>query len=107
MRGSKEIPPLNLLFFQSLHTENHKYKTMEEIVKKYTNGEVTVVWKPKICIHSGICWHGLPEVFNPNGRPWVNVDDATSEQIIHQVRQCPSGALSYFMNEKSNFEQIA
>ena len=31
---------------------------------KYTNGEVTVVWKPGVCIHSGICVKGLPEVFD-------------------------------------------
>lgn len=75
---------------------------MESVVKKYSNGEVTVIWKPAICIHSGICWHGLPETFKPNERPWVDVEGATSEQIVHQVKQCPSGALSYVMNDKNN-----
>ncbi len=65
---------------------------------KYTNNEVTVVWKPKTCIHSTICWKGLIEVFNPRERPWIKMDGATTQRIIEQVRQCPSGALSYFMN---------
>ena len=65
---------------------------------KYTNNEVTVVWKPKVCIHSSICWKGLIEVFNPKERPWVKMDGASTEKIIEQVRQCPSGALSYYMN---------
>ena len=65
---------------------------------KYTNNEVTVVWKPKECIHSTICWKGLIEVFNPKGRPWVKMDGATTEKIIEQVRKCPSGALSYYLN---------
>jgi uncharacterized Fe-S cluster protein YjdI len=65
---------------------------------KYTNNEVTVVWKPKACIHSTICWKGLIEVFNPKERPWVKMDGATTEKIIEQVRQCPSGALSYYLN---------
>ncbi len=65
---------------------------------KYTNDEVTVVWKPKACIHSTICWKGLIEVFNPKERPWVKMDGATTEKIIEQVRQCPSGALSYYLN---------
>lgn len=65
---------------------------------KYTNGEVTVVWKPKTCIHSTLCWKGLIEVFNPKERPWIKMSGATSEQIIEQVRKCPSGALSYYLN---------
>ena len=65
---------------------------------KYTNNEVTVVWKPKECIHSTICWKGLIEVFNPKEKPWVKIDGATTEKIIEQVRQCPSGALSYYLN---------
>ena len=66
---------------------------------KYTNGELTVVWKPDTCIHSRICWTELKEVFDPTKRPWVNMDGSTTEKIIEQVRKCPSGALSYFMKE--------
>jgi len=65
---------------------------------KYTNGEVTVVWKPDTCIHSKICWTELREVFDPFKKPWINMDGGTTERIIEQVRKCPSGALSYFMN---------
>ena len=72
--------------------------------KKYTNGEVTVVWKPKLCQHSTICWKGLIEVFNPKEKPWIKMDGASSERIIEQVKQCPSGALSYYMNSKVNEE---
>ena len=68
---------------------------------KYTNNEVTVVWKPKVCIHSTICWKGLIEVFNPKERPWIKMDGATTEKIIEQVRKCPSGALSYYLNSEA------
>lgn len=78
---------------------------MEEknIIKKYTNGEVTIVWQPSVCIHSTICWRketGLPEVFNPRERPWIKPDGSTTEHIIEQVKRCPSGALSYYMNSE-------
>ena len=36
--------------------------------KTYDNGEVTVVWAPGKCMHSGICFAGLSEVFNPKRR---------------------------------------
>jgi uncharacterized Fe-S cluster protein YjdI len=66
---------------------------------KYTNGEVTVVWKPDVCQGSGICYGGLPQVFKPRERPWIQTENASTEEIIEQVKKCPSGALSYFMNE--------
>jgi len=66
--------------------------------KEYTNGEVTVVWKSDLCIHSERCFHGLPEVFNPNNRPWINAQGAPTDKIVEQVSKCPSGALSYYLN---------
>ncbi len=67
---------------------------------RYTNGEVTVFWKPEICTHSAICFKGLPQVFDPRRTPWIEMDKESTEQIIEQVKKCPSGALSYFMNEE-------
>lgn len=72
---------------------------MPKEIFKYTNGEVTVIWQPKLCIHSGICWRGLGEVFNPKVRPWINPHGAPTDKIIEQVKQCPGGALSYTLNE--------
>lgn len=67
---------------------------------KYTNEDVTVVWKPKLCIHSAICFKGLPEVFDPKARPWVNMAGADAQRIIEQVHRCPSGALSIDKQEE-------
>ncbi len=64
--------------------------------KRYTNDEITVVWKPETCVHSTICWKGLIRVFNPKERPWINMQGAATEKIIAQIDKCPSGALSYF-----------
>ena len=68
------------------------------LVKEYTNGEVTVVWKPDLCMHSRLCVNGLPSVFDFNARPWINAQGDTTEAIITQVKKCPSGALSYYLN---------
>ena len=68
---------------------------MKDIVKRYTNGEVTVVWKPELCIHSAVCVGGLPKVFHPKEHPWITLEPATTDEITQQVDRCPSGALSW------------
>ena len=73
---------------------------MKEIIKKYSNGEVTVTWEPSKCIHSTICFSGLPEVFNPRKQPWVNIEGSTTNKIVEQVKECPSGAISFELNTK-------
>jgi uncharacterized Fe-S cluster protein YjdI len=77
---------------------------MSKETLKYSNGEVTVLWKPDLCIHSGNCVRGLQEVFNPQTRPWININGAITERIVEQVKKCPSGALSFFMNDKASGE---
>jgi uncharacterized Fe-S cluster protein YjdI len=72
---------------------------MPKQTHRYTNGEVTVIWKPEQCIHSKICWTQLRDVFDPAKRPWINMEAAETQAIINQVKQCPSGALSFEMNE--------
>lgn len=68
-----------------------------KITKRYSNGEVTVIWQPRLCTHSTICFKGLPEVFDPRVRPWVRIEGAPTARIVDQVERCPSGALSYEM----------
>jgi uncharacterized Fe-S cluster protein YjdI len=69
-------------------------KNKEEI-KSYTNGEITVFWKPELCIHSANCLIGLPEVFNTRKKPWINIHASGSKQIMKTVDTCPSRALIY------------
>lgn len=62
--------------------------------KEYSNGEITIVWQPKLCIHSGVCVKTLPQVYNPQERPWIKPENATTRELLNQVAKCPSGALS-------------
>ncbi len=64
------------------------------IKKEYTKGELTVVWQPNLCIHSGVCFHRLPAVFKPRERPWIQMEAGTLESIEKTVLACPSGAIS-------------
>ena len=68
--------------------------TFENPVREYTNGEITILWQSGKCIHSANCARGLHTVFKPKERPWVQHENATSQEIIDTVAKCPSGALS-------------
>ena len=65
----------------------------------YKNKDITVLWQPTVCIHSAICFKGLPGVFDPRRKPWIEVDKAETNAIIEQVKKCPSAALSFTFNE--------
>lgn len=67
--------------------------------KKYSNGDITINWQPKLCKHAGVCVKTLPKVYNPNASPWIAIENATTEELKHQVGNCPSGALTYTINE--------
>lgn len=69
------------------------------IKKEYSNGEMTIVWQPELCIHAGTCVKMLPKVYHPKERPWVQIENATTDELIAQVKECPSGALSFRMNK--------
>jgi uncharacterized Fe-S cluster protein YjdI len=78
---------------------------MTEITKKYSNEDITIVWKPSVCIHSTLCWKGekgLKQVFNPAEKPWIKPEGGTTNEIIERVNNCPSGAISFYYNNEQN-----
>lgn len=79
---------------------------MTDKSKTYTHGDITVVWKPDVCIHSKLCWTQLGEVFDPRARPWVNLAAAESERILEQVSKCPSGALSAYRSDAVSSPEV-
>jgi putative redox protein len=77
----------------------------EEVDKKikYANDDITVVWKPELCKHSGRCVTQLPQVFDLKAHPWINAKGADTQTIIDQVHKCPTGALSIKNNNDPVF----
>ena len=73
-----------------------------DVVKTYTLQGVTVTWKPALCRHTGICARGLPAVFNPRRRPWIELQHSDADTITAQVEKCPSGALSWAPAKESS-----
>ena len=65
------------------------------VEREYRNDRLVVYWEPKYCIHSANCIRGLPQVFNPQRRPWIEIDAASADEIAATVMRCPTGALSF------------
>lgn len=72
------------------------------VKKEYDNGKVVITWQPEKCSHSGNCVRGLPNVFKPKSNPWIEVGNASSEDLVNQIKKCPSGALGYYFKEENN-----
>lgn len=71
---------------------------MEKI--KYPNEEITILWQPQLCIHAAVCLKTLPNVYDPKKRPWIQIRNATTKELMEQVSKCPSGALSILENSE-------
>ena len=78
----------------------------KEIIKEYTHGDLTIIWKPKTCIHAAECVKRLPEVYKPNEKPWIQMENASNNDLIEQIKACPSGALSYRIASEEKIQEI-
>jgi len=64
----------------------------------YVGEQITIHDNRGVCSHAGHCTDNLPNVFIMGQEPWINPNAATPEEIIATIKKCPSGALSYLVN---------
>lgn len=64
-------------------------------MKPIETDDLTIHYNVKTCIHARECVMGLPKVFNPDARPWIQPDGADTDALVNVIKACPSGALSY------------
>lgn len=63
--------------------------------RTYETESIRVHWDSARCMHTGICLRGLPEVFDTQVRPWVDLAGADADSVAETVARCPTGALRY------------
>lgn len=73
----------------------------EQKTRVYATEDLVVYWDARQCSHAGKCWQTLPQVFKPEERPWVLLDNAEPEEIIAAIDKCPTDALKYELPEGS------
>lgn len=76
-------------------------------IHTYESENITVHFDAKRCIHAAQCVGGLPAVFDPNARPWVNANAAPTDAIVRVIERCPSGALGYTRKDGGPAETAA
>lgn len=65
----------------------------------YIGKNITIHDNRAVCAHAGLCTDGLSSVFKLKQEPWIDPDADDAEKIIEIVNSCPSGALSYSVND--------
>jgi CDGSH-type Zn-finger protein len=91
---------MNKPFCDGKHKETNFDSSKEEDrvkdhVRDYKGKELTVHFNRGVCAHVGHCLRNLSPVFDLDSKPWIQPDNASAEEVIRIVNECPSGALSY------------
>lgn len=68
-------------------------------IHEYNGKEITVTYDVERCIHAAECVRGLPTVFNPDSRPWIDPDAASADEVVEAVGRCPTGALQFIRHD--------
>jgi uncharacterized Fe-S cluster protein YjdI len=66
-----------------------------------------VQWEPRLCIHVKNCVNRLGNVFDPDRRPWIDVDAEDADTIAATVLTCPTGALHFHRLDGGPQEEAA
>lgn len=73
--------------------------------RTYTTEAIAVHWDASRCIHTARCIAGLPGVFDPRRRPWIDLDETDADEVAAVVTRCPTGALHFQRRDGGPDEQ--
>ena len=79
-------------------SENQLDPALDKL-ENYQGKKITLHDNRSICAHAGYCTEALPSVFRQHDEPFVNAEAASWQEIMDVVDKCPSGALSYSIED--------
>ncbi len=71
----------------------------------YVGKRITIHDNRGICAHAGYCTDNLASVFKLKEEPWIHPEGAAVKEIIDTIKRCPSGALSYTVDNVEHRDQ--
>ncbi|HEY4462444.1 MAG TPA: CDGSH iron-sulfur domain-containing protein [Streptosporangiaceae bacterium] len=72
----------------------------------YTGQQIDILDNRGLCQHSGLCTDRLATVFHAGSGPFVTASGGRLDEIIRAVRDCPSGALSFAVDDVEARDQV-
>jgi len=76
---------------------------MKKEIHRYQGDDgLEVTWDKERCIHFAACVHSLPQVFDPEDKPWVQPEAASDDEVARSVNLCPTGALAIHGHESAD-----
>jgi uncharacterized Fe-S cluster protein YjdI/CDGSH-type Zn-finger protein len=84
--------PMPLLFLPAYRMTT---RLTSQKLRRYDGEDITISYDVKRCVHAEECVRGLPRVFDPGRRVWVDATQASAGEIANTVQRCPTGALHF------------
>ena len=72
--------------------------SIKPVLEYYQGKDISIVFDRYLCMGAGYCGE-LEAVFGTHEHPKYEPDAAPVEEIIATIKKCPSGALSYIIND--------
>ena len=79
---------------------------MKQKMYAYDSEDLVVEYDLIRCIHAEECVRGLPTVFDPSRKPWMDVSGARPDAVAQVILDCPTGALRYRVKHKSTEAEV-
>ena len=74
---------------------------MSKDITKYPGKKINVQWDSRLCIHIGECGFSEGDLFVGGRDPWCKPDLTTVDDVVHVVKRCPTGAITFESNDNS------
>jgi len=79
--------------------DSKKSERTQDKCQTYAGKAISIHDNRGLCAHAGECTSRLSSVWRMGVEPWIDPDGASTEAIIETIEACPSGALSYTIDD--------